>query len=570
MYGESLYFSFEWDDHLYIVRNFLIRQLSPLHLEAIWTTPFVGHYAPVTLSVLAVLYHFFDLQPFGYHLAQFLLHASCVGLLYFTLRKLESPHVALLACLLFAVHPANIETVAWVAEIKSTLAFLFFLLSFLAFLRMRTSEPGEPGWHGLRCSVFLILSLLAKINTVVAPAVFLLYDYRQRNLSKRKNLASLAVFFLIAGLFVVIHMASFFESDNTLAKTALGSSYYGSFGVHIQNIPFFLWFYVRMTFFPHPLTAWHMFPVHEQFDWVVLGAWAVLAGAGWVLLRRDRNTQFWILWFLVFLAPVLQIIPNLTWVAERYLYIPAIGIFVLAGRLFFHVWDRLPRVSLRWSWEFAMAGVLVLLAWRADGYLPVFRNDLTLWEATAETCPTSGICHEGLGAALLEDRQIERGINELIRAVEIRPNPESFSRLADAYTLHARDYRQAIIAYDLALEQAVASPEIYYPVELYAKLARVHLMAGNSEQAARALQAGRETNPLDPYLLVVEAFYHSSQGNREASLRALQTALAVTGHVPTAETSGVPQFLYTYWGEPAGVGRLMAFLNAPSGETATQ
>src|SRR3970282_2227154 len=125
------------------------------------------------------------------------------------------------------------------------------------------------------------------------------------------------------------HLTSFFWSQNALVKDTLGSAYYGSFWVHLQNIPFFLWFYVRTTFFPYPLTIWHMFPVHEQFDGVVLSAWIALLAAGWLLLRRGRDTQFWVLWFLVFLAPVLQIIPNLTWVAEHYLYIPAIGIFVL-------------------------------------------------------------------------------------------------------------------------------------------------------------------------------------------------------------------------------------------------
>ncbi|MGH9786104.1 MAG: hypothetical protein ACRD88_18190, partial [Terriglobia bacterium] len=82
VYGETLYFNFEWDDHLYIERNLWIRQLSFRHLEAIWTGTYLGHYAPVNLSFLAILYHWFGLEPFGYHLAQFLLHAACVCLLY--------------------------------------------------------------------------------------------------------------------------------------------------------------------------------------------------------------------------------------------------------------------------------------------------------------------------------------------------------------------------------------------------------------------------------------------------------------------------------------------------------
>ena len=145
VYGESLYFSFEGDDYLYIERNLWIRQLSLRNLEMIWTSAYAGHYAPLNLSVLAILYHLFGLEPFGFHLAQVLLHAACVCLLYLTLTKLESPRIALLAALLFAVHPANIETVAWVSEIKSTLAFLFFLLSFQAFIRLPAEQSRRSG-----------------------------------------------------------------------------------------------------------------------------------------------------------------------------------------------------------------------------------------------------------------------------------------------------------------------------------------------------------------------------------------------------------------------------------------
>jgi hypothetical protein len=87
-------------------------------------------------------------------------------------------------------------------------------------------------------------------------------------------------------------------------------------------------------------------------------------------------------------------------------------------------------------------------------------------------------------------------------------------------------------------------------------------MAGNHAEAAKAIEAGRKIKPHDPYLLVVESFYHSSQGNRQEALRALQIALAITGYTPTAETTSVARFLYLYWGNAADVGRLMAFLDA--------
>ena len=559
VYGGSLYYDFQWDDAFYVADNIRIRGLSLPYLQVIWSDPYVGHYAPIHQTVLAVLYYFFELEPFGYHVAQLLLHAACLGLLFLTLQELESARVALLATLLLAVHPTNIENVAWISETKSILAFLFFLLSFWFFRRLRERERRSDA---ILCGLFLILSLLSKINTVVAPAIFLLYDYRQALPFNRKRIASLAGFFLIAVTFVVIHVTSFFWGDAPLAQNSLGGTYYGGLGVHLQNIPFFLWFYVRMTFFPHPLTIWHMFPVHEQMDWMVVGAWIAVLAVCLLLLRRDRNTQFWCLWFVVFLAPVLQIIPNLTWVAERYLYIPVIGIFVLVGRLFFRLWDRLPRPGLRWGWEFAMVFVLLILAWRTEVRLPTFQNNVTLWEDTVQSCQTSAPCHAGLGYSLLEDRQVERGVREIIRAVEIRPLPRYLSMLGDAYTVHVGDYRQAIIAYQMAMngEHSSVKKEV-----LHAQIARAHVMAGNLEEAGRSIQASRAINPDSPFLLVVDAFYEWQRGNLQPARQSLLRALSLTH-----QTNAIGKFLYVYWGNAADAGRLLADLRPQPSEIAAQ
>src|SRR3989338_4058011 len=145
LYGSTVYFNFVWDDGYYIGKNYRVQGLSLDHLRAIWTQSFMGHFAPMHLTTLAILHSLSGMEPFGYHLGQVLLHSACVGLLYVALCQMESPRIAFVTSLLFAVYPPNIETVAWVSETKSTLAFLFFLLSLLFFLRLL--EHG--GWPRL-------------------------------------------------------------------------------------------------------------------------------------------------------------------------------------------------------------------------------------------------------------------------------------------------------------------------------------------------------------------------------------------------------------------------------------
>src|ERR1035437_3789942 len=269
LYATAIYFDFVWDDFRYIAENYRIQGLSAAHLRDIWTHPYLGLFAPIHLSILAILHSLFGLQPYGYHLGQILIHAACVCLLYRILEKIESARVALLACLLFAVYPPNSETVAWISETKSTLAFLFLLLSFGACLRLRERESWRDG---IMCSLFLILSLLAKINTVVAPAIFLLYDYKQGYLLKKGRAWSLGWFFLISAIFTGIHLASFNPTihasaewlkevtlpDNRPANFFSSTRYYGGFGVHLLNLPRLILFYLRMLVFPYPLWGWRL------------------------------------------------------------------------------------------------------------------------------------------------------------------------------------------------------------------------------------------------------------------------------------------------------------------------
>lgn len=547
LYGSSLYFDFVWDDVAYVEKNFRVQGLSLMHFRAFWTGAYLAHYAPMHHTLLAILYHFSALEPFGYHLGQVLLHAACLGVLYFLLKKMGSARIAFLASLLFAVYPPNTETVAWISETKSTLAFLFFLLSFWFFVRLRA----DGGWRdGLLCALFLVLSMLAKINTVVAPAVFLLYDYQQGYRFTKSRLASLAGYFLLSAAMTGVHLRVSYEGS----QQVLEGAYFGGLGVHLLNLPLLVLFYARMVVVPYPLSAWHMFPVHQQMDAVAGAAWIALLGLAWLVYRSNRNIQFWSLWFLVFLLPVLQIVPFPIWVADRYLYIPAIGPFVLASQGFFWIADRLGKLWQRVGWEVAMSAVLVVFAAYTARHGEIWRDDLVLWETTAKTCPTSAYCHSNLGIALLKRNQVERGVKELIRAVELRDAPRYLVNLGDAYSLSLGDYRQALLAYRMALERSGAHG---VSAEFYARIARANVLAGQLEEADQFIQAGLRENATEPSLWVVNSFLKWKQGDLRESLLSARRALAVTG-----QTSGAAGLMYHYWGDAGEVGKLLAALRA--------
>ena len=150
-------------------------------------------------------------------------------------------------------------------------------------------------------------------------------------------------------------------------------------------------------------------------------------------------------------------------------------------------------------------------------------------------------------------------MRELIRAVEIRPLPPYLSMLGDAYTVSVGDYRQAIIAYQLAMEKG-DHPAVRKE-DLYAQMARAYVLAGNLEDAGRSIQASREINPDSPFLLVVDSFYEWKRGNWPEARRSLLRALSLTN-----QTYAIGKFLYIYWGNADDVGRLLADLRPQSAE----
>ena len=544
LYGPSLYFDLVWDDIGYITKNYRIQGLDWRHIRAVWTHFYFGHYAPVHNSLLQLIYHFSGRDPFGYHATQLVLHALCVCLVYALVQKLESARLALVVALLFAVHPANVETVAWISETKSTLAFFFFLLSFWFFIRMRERENWLDGlWTGL----FLILSVLSKINTIVAPMIFLLYDYKQGASLKKLRWASLLPFFVISGVFTLVHLRAFHGSAEGMETQYLGGPW-----LHWINFPLLLSFYLQMTVLPLRLSAWEMFPTQGHFSWIVALGWIGLAALAWLLSRTSRTIQFWGLWILVFLLPVLQIIPFPIWVADRYLYIPAIGGFTIAGIYFFEVSDRVsgaPRSAL----EAAMIAAILVLAIQTKRQVPIWRNDLTLWAATLPTCELSAYCHGNLGIALLQNGRFNEGIDELIKSVKMRGSGAMLERLGDAFTLAMHDYPRAIEAYSLEVEQEGRSPV----TEVYGKLGRAYALSGDLNAAKQTIEFGKNVNPNDLGIWITEGFVLWKEGDWDGARYSLRRSLAMAGG-----TVNSTQFFGEFFADAALVGRMLADLRS--------
>jgi Tfp pilus assembly protein PilF/4-amino-4-deoxy-L-arabinose transferase-like glycosyltransferase len=318
-----------WDDNFYVTNNPDAWGFSWINIQGAFTNFYAGNYAPVQILSYMLDYTVWKFNPAGYLLSNILLHIIN-GLLFFRIlaRCGQEKIVALSATALFLLHPLQVETVAWVSQRKSLLAILFMLIAWEFYCRWRESLAGNR-WIPYAVSVAaFILSLLSKSVTVVFPLILILYDSSftsDKRLRLRDKLP-----FLVAALLVAIVTFIAQEPGSGGRTDYHGGSPWVTF---LSMLPVFCR-YLGMLFWPFNLSADYAAPVHATADFTVMTAFlllSIISVAGWRLWKTNRPAAFWILFFWLGLLPVSQVVPLVTMMNDRYLYLPLMGATALFG-----------------------------------------------------------------------------------------------------------------------------------------------------------------------------------------------------------------------------------------------
>jgi 4-amino-4-deoxy-L-arabinose transferase-like glycosyltransferase len=224
-----------WDDALLVTKNPIAHGLTWANIKAAFTTYDPELYIPLTLLSFQINYSLHELLPFGYHLVNLLLHFGSVLMIAWVMFGMTKNRVAaIVTALLFAVHPINVEAVAWVSGRKDVLAAFFFLLSIGAFLKKDDSDRSWL-WYAISIASF-VLGLLAKVSVVTLPVALLLIDwYRQKPLSK-KTWMELIPFFALSIVFVIIASLGKSSTDEFFIEKLLMGAL--SIVLHLVHIVF--------------------------------------------------------------------------------------------------------------------------------------------------------------------------------------------------------------------------------------------------------------------------------------------------------------------------------------------
>ncbi len=386
-----------WDDPWYVLDNPLITSWRPSNLIEIATKPAVRNYAPLTMFGYLIQHTLWGDWAGGYHLVNVLLHSVNTMLVYVLLRQLTSSRfVAWTTAALFAVHPVQIETVAWISSFKGVLSATFILASLICWLRPKPTSRNEA------CAVvFHALGLLAKAVAITLPAVVFCYDVLVAGKRAADAAARQIVPCLLAGLVLLVTM-----SAQTSVLGGVREHLHWSKARVAAFDMVVLWDYVGSLIWPHDLCVLYDPPTTGIAGAIALASvgWVVVAAGAWTLRRRFPLFVVGLVAFVALLFPVLNFFPITTLMNDRYLYLPSIPVFALmaagleqiyvAGRLQasrfgndngaeFAVerpFERRPVRVLARSLAAAACGVLLCGYLTAThDRLPVWRNDQSLW-----------------------------------------------------------------------------------------------------------------------------------------------------------------------------------------------
>jgi protein O-mannosyl-transferase len=413
---------FLWDDDVYITNNELLT--APDGLRRIWfSLDSPSQYFPLVYTTFRVEHTFWGLNPTGYHWVNLLLHIANALLVWVVLARLKVPG-AWLAGAIFALHPVQVESVAWITERKNVLMGFFFLLTLLAwivFVDGRTKRPWL--FYGLALILYL-LALSAKTTACTLPAALFLILWLQRTPISWKRVFQI-IPFLVLGIAMGV-LAMWWERYHQGTSRAIFTFLSPIERVLVASRA--VWFYLGKLGWPSKLTfiypRWDIAPANLlNYAWLLVG---IIACGGLYFLRRyvGRSVEVAAGFFVATLSPVLGFIMlytfRYTFVADHYQYLACIGPIALASAGVANLADTFKNIrTLILSAALGVLGVLAALTWRQAA---MYGNIETLWRMTLARNPGCWMAHNNLGIVLFQKGQLDEAIRHYRTTLEMQPN----------------------------------------------------------------------------------------------------------------------------------------------------
>jgi tetratricopeptide (TPR) repeat protein len=432
------------DDNMYVVENPDIQKgLSRQGISWAMTTLYTTNWHPLTWLSLMADYERYGLNAAGYHVSSLLLHILNTLLLFLVLRRMTGETwKCLTVAALFGVHPLNIESVAWIAERKNLLSTFFWFLTMFAYVRY----VERPEWLRYLQALFLFaLGLMAKPMLVTLPFVLLLLDYwplcRFSPVSRccgegfsesvdagsilRRLLKEKIPFFLLSlcSALITLYAAKIGGAVKSIADFPLSRRIANALIAYTSYLEKMIWPVDLAIFYPYPTSR----PVWK-FAVALLSLTAVTVFVAFKRKKHPYLAAGW-LWYIITLLPVIGIVQvGFQSIANRYTYVPLVGIFILIA---WGVPELLRTQIRRWCLPAAAVAFIMILSFSTWAQLPHWRNSETAFRHAIWVTEDNFIAHTGMGDVWLSRGDFQRARLNYRESLRIKPGyAEAHNNLA--------------------------------------------------------------------------------------------------------------------------------------------
>jgi len=417
---------FIWDDDLHLTKNPCI--VGPIGFKGIWTSAAAMYY-PLVSTSFWLQHALWGLNPLPYHLVNIAMHAACAILLWQVLLRLRVKG-AWLGAAIWALHPVQVESVAWVTELKNTQSCLFYLLSILFFLKWREDEAASQDrhperWNYLVALVCAVAAILSKSSTVMLPVVLGLCWWWIDGRWRWRNIPALVPF-----AFISLSAAVWTIWEQKFHAGALGATWTQSWPERLIIAGRAIWFYLGKLVWPHPLIF--IYPRWQIDASQALAYLPALAAAGGLIVlwwKRNgplRPVFFAAVYFVISLFPVLDFFDvyffRYSFVGDHLQYLASMGPLVLLGAGIASAFAFLHGKKRVFFERIGTVAALLVLGTLTSSQSAMYKDAETLWRTTLSAEPHSWMARNNLGTELLDQGRLNEALSYFEQALQENSN----------------------------------------------------------------------------------------------------------------------------------------------------
>ena len=422
IYFKAIKFDFlmTWDDSFYFTENNDIKDLHWTNIKLFFTEFYLGNYQPITVLMYAIEYKLVGNSSYLYHLNNIILHIINTFLVFVLIRKISSKNVmvALITASFFAIHPMHVESVVWVSERKDVLYSFFFLLSLIIYTNYYKSGKLK---HLILTCIFFVLSCLTKSAAVILPLVLLLLDYYSNRKYSWKMFVEKVPFFAISLIFGIVALNS---QKSAIPATPIISNHFLVVSFSLISYIFKAFIPVHLSaIYPYPIESGGTLPIMYYLSLLFIGLLILFV---WYSCRWGKDVVFGFLFFIITIILVLQFVEvGFATMADRYTYIPYIGLFFIVGKFFEYLYNSVNRNYKKYTNYLLVAIIFGFITFSTISYgrVKLWKNDGALFSDVLNKYPDCVGALNNRGVYYINNVQIESSYNN-VQVVSIGGNIE--------------------------------------------------------------------------------------------------------------------------------------------------